>query len=190
VRFNGVTTVPDLGGMTSLRLLDLTYNNVREIGGLGIAPGLEQLWLGFNAVETVHEDAFSGLSNLAGLELNDNRIQDIAAVGSLDRLTYLQLGRNRVRELDALINLQGLQNLALYNNVIEDIAPLSGLTELVELDLQSNTISDVRPLSGLSALAHLDLKANPLIPCYQIEDLKLALPDTEISSGKCQECTP
>ena len=99
---------------------------------------------------------FSGLSNLANLDLSDNSISNISVLSGLTKLTELNLSDNSISNISVLSGLTKLTTLYLERNVISSVSVLERLTKLTNLYLESNPISDYAPLRRLK-------KANPNI---------------------------
>ncbi len=102
------------------------------------------------------------LTNLADLNLANNRVSDISPVASLTNLTNLNLAKNTISDIAAVSGLTNLKVLAIDSNTIEDISPVSGLTNLTALDFQNNKISNVSPVTGLTNLIFLVLQNNKI----------------------------
>ncbi|KAB2617223.1 protein suppressor of npr1-1 [Pyrus ussuriensis x Pyrus communis] len=130
----------DLGGLSSLEVLDLSGN---EFSGL---PSL------------------SGLSELRSLYLNNCNLTNDAIpkdLGGLSSLEVLDLSGNEFSGLPSLSGLSELWCLYLKNcNLTNDAIPkdLRGLSSLKVLDLSGNEFSGLPSLSGLSKLRCLYLK--------------------------------
>ena len=92
----------------------------------------------------------ANLTNLVSLDLGNNNIKDIEALGSLTNLTYLSLRGNNIEDIGSLVNLVNLETLYLENNSISDISPLEPLTKLKNLYLQYNLIEDISTLVKIS----------------------------------------
>lgn len=130
-------------------------------------------------------DGIEQLSNLAVLDLQGNRIEDVSPLTSLTRLHTLNLGNNNVTDLrsvnfEVLSTLPELRSLNLANNrgpshpenpddqrYIRDISLLSSFVHLESLELAENDVTDITALADLTRLRHLDLRDNPL----ELEDL-------------------
>ncbi len=117
--------------------------------------------------------------NLESLNLQLNRITDIAPLGKLSKLRMLDLSSNRISDISSLRSLTELRVLHLDNNLIEDISAVQSLTKVgmggsillrqegikVQLGLSNNQISDISPLvrnSGIGKQDQVDLRGNPL----------------------------
>jgi hypothetical protein len=121
-----------------------------------------------------------GMQSLTYLGISDNsQISDISPLAGLTNLRKLYLSQNQITDISSLAGLTNLEHLELANNQISDLTPLAGFTNLTELYLQSNQISDISPLAGLTNLERLHLRGNP-IPDRQIQELRAALPNTQI----------
>ena len=84
-----------------------------------------------------------------------------------------------VKDLTPLTNCPHLEYLELFTNFIEDVSPLAELKELEHLNLAYNRITDISPLYGMTQLERLWCGRND-IPQSQLDELKAALPNTEI----------
>ena len=78
-------------------------------------------------ITSLKSSDFSGLSNLANLDLSDNSISNISVLSGLTKLTTLYLERNAISNVSALERLTKLTNLYLESNPISDYAPLRRL---------------------------------------------------------------
>ena len=142
---NSITNVSPLSGLSNLRCLNLSENNIDgNISALLGLTGLTCLRLGGNEIDDV--SPLSGLVNLSTLILSDNNISDVSPLSGLVNLSTLDLS----------------------DNDISDISPLSGLIGLDWLDLSNNSVSDIQPLvdnPGIGGTIILD--NNPLdAPSY------------------------
>lgn len=182
LRFNTISDLTSLAGLTSLTVLDVSHNplpgHVAPLAGL---TGLHELYL----CETDLEDisALGGLTALVVLELWGNDITDVTPLGALTQLQVLKLSSNHVTDVAPLAGLTALQELALSSNGVTSIAPLAGLSQLTDLSLNSNDVADITPLAGLAALQRLTLGGNeftdltPLAALSALEHLSLSRTD-------------
>ena len=163
---------PELGGLSSLNLLDLRANNLTgpippELGGLSV---LTTLALSSNGLTGPVPPGLGGLSYLVVLDLGFNDLSGPIppALGNLSRLTMLNLRSNDLAgsippELGGLSRLNVL-NLR-FNDLTGPIPPeLGGLSRLNVLDLTSNDLTGPIPpeLGNLTALSALALYSNDL----------------------------
>ena len=68
------------------------------------------------------------LTNLTGLELQNNSITDVSPLADLTNLTTLNLRSNKIADVSPLADLPNLRDLYLDNNRLEDVS-LSGLPQ-------------------------------------------------------------
>ena len=88
-------------------------------------------------------------------------IERLDGIGCLTNLTVLELQSNRIHDLAPLARLSALRTLNLSTNQgIADLAPLATLTSLEWLNVESNHVSDVTPLVDLANLRILFLSEN------------------------------
>ena len=121
-----IANLPSLKGLKTLRRLDVSHCNIKDLSAL------------------------AELTQLQELTLVNNLISDVSPLRNLKNLEHLNLDANVISDVSPLAKLTKLKVLYLENNAISDVSPLAGLNNLERLNLQNNTISDFSPLDGLS----------------------------------------
>ena len=101
----------------------------------------------------------------------------------LEKVTFLDLNGNELTDVKGLEKLSKLTHLSLFNNQISDIKGLEKLTQLEVLVLAVNQLTEVKGLEKLRQLRTLWLQGNPELTKAQIDTLKKALPNCNISSN-------
>lgn len=162
-----------------LRRLNFKDNLIEEIeeGALGRTK-LRGLFLAGNQLESLSFVA-SLPDTLTEFFASGNRVSAVAAgaFSRLSRLLYLGLDDNRIDALpsDAFRGLESLQALTLTGNGLTTIEPRAfrGLTALKTLDLHRNLIRDLRTgtFSELTALKELNLAYNKIIKAAAFAEL-------------------
>ena len=99
-------------------------------------------------------------TDLEGLVLIGNKIEDISPLSGLKELDFIDLGGNEISDLRPLAALTRLETLHIWQNQIEDISPLAGLVNLKKLLIENNNITDFSPLDGLTHLEVIDNHGN------------------------------
>ena len=110
-------------GRTALRVLDMSYNAIRDMTPVQYCNG-----------ETLTE-----------LYLANNKLKQISGLKHLTNLRKLDLGANKIRAFNGE-EFQGLHNLTdllIGKNKIESLDGIQSLTKLQRLDVQSNRITSV-----------------------------------------------
>ena len=180
---NEISNLLPLSGLTSLEVLDLSFNSISDVMPLSNLNNLRELHLFFNSISDV--TPLSNLNNLRELHLSNNSISDVTPLSNLNNLEWLALVSNGISDVTPLSNLNNLRELHIFANNISDVAALSGLTNLEDLDLSFNSISDLTPLSGLTSLEWLDLSYNSISDLTPLSGLTnlywLGLDDNSIS---------
>jgi protein phosphatase 1 regulatory subunit 7 len=149
-----IRVMEGLEHFVQLDLLELYDNQVEELACLGDgedgAPGktLRVLDMSYNVIRDMQPVMFC--PNLQELYLANNKLRNMAGLGSLTKLRKIDLGANRIREMDAaeLAPLVHLEELWLGKNKIERIEGLSTLKKLRRLDIQSNRLTQVENLTS------------------------------------------
>lgn len=113
----GIVDLTGLEYCVNLGELDLSINNISDIGPL------------------------AGLTNLTKLYLTDNNISDISPLAGLTKLNWVHLVDNNISDISPLGGLNELMLLALNSNSVIDISPLLGLTSLEYLYICFNPLS-------------------------------------------------
>ena len=136
-----ISDVTGLQGIgSSLTYLDLSQNEISDIGSLSSLTGLQTLYLSTNQITNI--TPLIDLTSLTYLNLDNNQISDGAPTGSLTALTDLELDSNQLSSIGFLQTLTNLQILHLSTNSIVDITPLKYLTDLQDLNLSDNYLTD------------------------------------------------
>ena len=174
---NAIVTLQDrvFDGLTNLKMLDLSRNRISSIASVCRLTALEWLFIGHNrltrlpdcftnlsnlidliafdnAIATLQDGVFDGLTNLKTLYLSRNRISSIASVCRLTALKRLFIDHNRLTRLpDCFTNLSNLTRLTAFDNAIVTLQDgvFDGMRNLCRLDLSRNRISSI----GLSVIA-------------------------------------
>ncbi|XP_074792247.1 leucine-rich repeat-containing G-protein coupled receptor 6 isoform X4 [Natator depressus] len=141
---NGATDIrefPDLKGTTSLEILTLTRAGIRLLprGMCQQLPSLRVLELSHNQIEEL--PSFHRCQQLEEIGLQHNRIHEIRAdtFGQLVALRSIDLSWNYIQSIhpEAFATLRSLTKLDLTNNQLVTL-PLDGLGGLTHLKLQGN----------------------------------------------------
>jgi Leucine-rich repeat (LRR) protein len=135
---------PRIGGLTSLRTLDLGHNRLHcvpeEIGNL------------------------AELSDF--LYLHDNRLDSLpASIERLQKLRYLNISQNLFSDFPSSIcSLSNLFELRATDNQLSTLPEsIAGLSKLRELHLRNNRLTTLpSEIGSISELRQIDLRGNPL----------------------------
>jgi len=110
-----------------LRSLDLSFNNLAQIGSLALAPLVElrelRLYSNKLTAEGLEGSGLEKLGKLERLELHDNRLARLPLGCHLPKLRSLRLERNRLESLAALASMRctGLTHLFLDANRLSSL---------------------------------------------------------------------
>ncbi len=134
-----IARIADLAdSVPTLTELALHYVGIDDLSMFRRFDGLIKLTL--NGVIPILEEADLSLldipSRVKTLALENNEIDDVAAIADFTALTSLNLARNRITNIEALEALKNLTVLDLSFNQITNLAPLRALIALKSLTLQ------------------------------------------------------
>ena len=155
-----------------IEVLHLPSRGLVDVWPLAAMADLEVLDLDDNAVSDV--TALGNLEHLRVLDLSGNGVSDLWPLAAITDLEALDLGDNAVADITALGSLEHLRVLDLSGNAISDLWPLTGLTALRRLNLSGNRVADLRPLLELRHLEVLVLDGNEvsdLLPLWDLQEL-------------------
>jgi len=182
----------------TLKILDMSYNVIREMDPVRFCPNLVELYLANNKIKTLSGlknlsclkkidlganrlrkmDELSGLTNLEELWLGKNKIEKIEGISSLTKLRRLDVQSNRLTSVENLLaQTETLEELYLAHNGINDEGAMneSGLalnfTELTILDLSKNQLTSCRPFEHMTTLDTLWISNNEILTFQDVEPL-------------------
>ena len=164
--------------MRQLIRLEAGHFQITDLTGLERAVNLAFLNLRDNQISVI--SAVGNLTDLWHLNLSQNQIVDISAVGNLTNLTNLNFESNQIVDISAVGNLTNLTNLDLSGNQISVISALGNLTNLQILYLSFNLISDVSALENLTNLDNLYLQRNDITDYAPLRRLQQNNPSMQI----------
>ena len=157
---SGLSALPDLSFLTSLRTLSLGNNKFSVPPDVSALTQLRELTLEENILTSIPK--MSALESLEELSLEGNQL----ALGPplsfpvLPRLQILNLSGNKLATFPDLSLLVELRHLSFGDNCLTGFPNLSGLVQLEYIDFDNNLISrvdkhDLKPLVALEEL-HLN----------------------------------
>lgn len=185
---------------TTLRVLDMSYNVIRDMAPVRLCPNLEELYLannklkviaglgqlkqlrkidlGANRIRTIPEEELAGLENLEELWLGKNKIENIGGLDRLTKLRRLDVQANRLTRVENLTaQVDTLEELYLAHNGIDDEGASceTGLalnfTALNTIDLSRNRLQSTKSFAHLLALEELWLSGNSIQTFDDVESL-------------------
>ncbi|XP_066598073.1 protein phosphatase 1 regulatory subunit pprA-like [Prorops nasuta] len=157
-----------LNGMTKLKYLSLSYNEILRIDMFALEDLTELviLMLNNNRLTSIPSNNFAFLKSLKTLNLNSNKFKSVPNLYNYLNITELFMDRNMISKLtnNSFAKMPFLETLSLKNNKINFVeeGAFTGLYYLKVLDLSYNTINQL-PLdwsSGFNNLYYLNLNRN------------------------------
>mmetsp|Transcript_2044 Transcript_2044/g.4432 ORF Transcript_2044/g.4432 Transcript_2044/m.4432 type:complete len:489 (+) Transcript_2044:112-1578(+) len=185
----------------NLRVLDMSYNVIRDMGPVSFCPNLQELYiaqnkiksikglkqlkllrkvdLGANRIRVIDGDELSGLDNLEELWLGKNKIEKIEGLSKLTKLRRLDVQSNRLTKIENLeAQVDTLEELYLSHNGIdvEGATCETGLalpfTQLNTIDMCRNRLTDTSPFGHLTSLTDLWISGNDIKTYDDIDHLR------------------
>lgn len=155
-----LSTIADLKNATSLEILNLDNNTIRNLDVLSGMKNLKELRLAHNAVVAVN--ALSGLTSLQTLDVSYNVLTDLSPLSGCTSLTWLDASHNSISVIENLNRLTGLSCLDLSSNSLADVTPLGQLSKLLDLNLSDNQLTDISSLFALNQLMNFCFSNNQI----------------------------
>ena len=110
----GITIIPDLSGLSSLRFLRISSGKITSLDGIEKVPDLETLVIGDNDAYLSDISSLRHVTNLKNLEFaNGNFVIDFSALQDLPNLEYLLIYHYDVLDLQGISGLKNLKKLVL-----------------------------------------------------------------------------
>ena len=159
-----INSLAGLEYCTSLKFLDVSGHEIKDISPLASLANLEELRIQSNHIQDI--SVLSRLSSLKILYLgpnslcscgNANKIRDYSPIRGLVNLIELDLSGCKIDDLELISGMKDLEKLRLMESGITNIDVLKGLKKLKEFELNLNWIKDLSPLADLKNLEVLEL---------------------------------
>jgi hypothetical protein len=163
----------------NLEVLNLNNNNITEVSALKTLTTLRELDLGYNQMINLRDANLDEIAhiNLVSLNLDHNliedenrriiRLSDISPLSEFLSLEALSLQDNTIDDWSPLIDLQNLKALNIAENKINNIEFLMDFTDLQSLNLRENDIQDISIIADMVDLTYLNLHSNSRIPSLE-----------------------
>jgi hypothetical protein len=155
-----VRSLAGIEQLTSVRELDLTGQDVTDLGPLAAMPALTSLRLTGNAA-VADLSALRGLP-LTNLGLSGTGVTDLGPLARTPTLQWVGLSGTGVFDLRPLASSPGLLELDVSNAAVADLSPLAGAASLSKLDVRDNLVADLTPVATMPALDELWVGGNPV----------------------------
>jgi Leucine-rich repeat (LRR) protein len=166
----GTEAFAPLRGLSNLRNLYVHGMPDFAISELSHFPNLETIGLG--ASERADLSGLTPFTQLKGLELWNNNIQNLTPLASLTGLERLNISWNPlITDFSPLQGLSGLISLHVSGNKAFSLADLSGFPNLDNLGLGAMGLTDISVLAGRGTLTALDLWDNPIADLSPLQTL-------------------
>jgi Leucine-rich repeat (LRR) protein len=152
---------------STLEKLDLSFNQLTSLDGVGAFPYLTEFHASNNAIKSITRGQLEGLRSLSEVVLQENHIGNVDADAFRKcRMRHLNLSKNEITDLKFVLRLQEtLATLNVADNNVMHFEPIVHLTLLSTLDLSGNNIYDQTELLMLAkvpTLREVGLIGNPL----------------------------
>ncbi|KAL7453795.1 hypothetical protein ACHAWC_008124 [Mediolabrus comicus] len=176
ISYNVIRDMNPISQCLNLQELYIAQNKIKSICGIGQLKHLRKIDLGANRIRVMPEEELSGLCNLEELWLGKNKIEHIGGLSKLTKLRRLDVQSNRLTKIE---NLEGqvdtLEELYLAHNGIdvEGAKCPTGLalpfTQLNTIDMQRNRLTDTSPFAHITTLNELWISGNDIKSFEDVE---------------------
>lgn len=180
ISHNSLLEIPSLNHLTSLEVLDASYNNIHTIPETALQGqrNIKYINLSDNHITEVPDNVFLPCSSLTKLDLSNNFISYLHPSLFMGlRIQTLLLQRNVLQDIGKQFsNMKQLRELNLSSNRIKDtIQKLMFPPNIEMLDLSDNLFEHIRPhaFEGLSQIIMVDLRFNK-ISTLSLDALKVS----------------
>lgn len=156
-----------LASASSLEKLDVSFNQITTLNGIGSFPYLCEVNASNNLIKEVTRGQLENLRSLSKVALNENHITVIDPEAfARSSIRHLNISKNEITDLRYVLPLSGtLATLNASDNNIMHFDGVVNLTLLASLDLSGNNIYDQTELLFLAkvpTLREVGLIGNPL----------------------------
>ncbi len=141
---------------------DLIYeSDIAKIASDGV-PGGKQLNLSNKGITKLDGIEIFAKYNLEWLYIDNNNIEDLSPISSIQSLTKLNASNNNITNITSLQTLMNLKTINLINNSIEDVSILSNMNNLEYLYLNNNKIKSLDSVSNLNTIKEIYCEENEI----------------------------
>lgn len=179
ISYNVIRDMNPIAQCLNLQELYIAQNKIKSIRGIGQLTQLRKVDLGANRIRVMEEEELSGLINLEELWLGKNKIEHIGGISKLTKLRRLDVQSNRLTSIE---NLEGqvdtLEELYLAHNGIdvEGAKCPTGLAlpfkQLNTIDMSRNRLTDTSPFAHLTSLNELWISGNDIKTFDDVEYIR------------------
>ncbi|KAL7439437.1 hypothetical protein ACHAXM_006704 [Skeletonema potamos] len=179
ISYNVIRDMNPISRCLNLQELYIAQNKIKSMRGIGQLKQLRKVDLGANRIRVMEEEELSGLINLEELWLGKNKIEHIGGISKLTKLRRLDVQSNRLTSIE---NLEGqvdtLEELYLAHNGIdvEGAKCPTGLAlqfkQLNTIDMSRNRLTDTSPFAHLTSLNELWISGNDIKTFDDVEYIR------------------
>ncbi|EFA03896.2 Leucine-rich repeat protein soc-2 homolog-like Protein [Tribolium castaneum] len=170
ISYNFLSKIEPFGGLTGLRVLSLSHNNLEDLEAhlLDKLPELQVLDLSYNRISVLHPKLLNNQCKLKTLLLRKNKFWHFPNIFENSSLELLELSSNLMSKLPegVLDNLQNVSRLFLSFNHLESIPSnvFTGHPNIKELDLSNNRITTIASdaFDNMPQLVNIKFTSNKL----------------------------
>ena len=158
----GISSIEAIRSFPQLTYVDLSNNDIADIGPLSSLIHLQNLNIAVNAVTDLRP--LASLQEIEEITASKNVIKDISPLSSLDTIVELLMTFNDIEDVSPLKTLDSLKYLNLGHNHIKDASAVTNLPEITRLYLDDNDIESIDVTKVSKSIFRLNLGGNPLPP--------------------------
>ncbi|MDD2635129.1 MAG: C10 family peptidase [Bacteroidales bacterium] len=141
---NLIDTIPEgISNLNELFRLDLSFNELNTVLGMGEMPALWDLNLSNNHINSLSE-SFTDLSRVSDLYLGNNELEELpSSFANLSTLKNLAINSNKLKTIPLCFSMfNNLETLYLLDNQLSGpLPPLKYLENLRDLNIKNNKLT-------------------------------------------------
>lgn len=122
---NQIVHIGDIQGLVEvkgLNSLNLSNNQITDLAGLEHFSNLKVLNLAYNNIRNIHE--LGKLESLEYLNLSNNSITSLTGISKLPKLKTVNLSNNQISNVEELNSLENLEKIYLQGNNIDQFSQI------------------------------------------------------------------
>ncbi|CAL6075331.1 Conserved_hypothetical protein [Hexamita inflata] len=146
---------------SSIKSLTINKCNLKDINGIQAMTQLTQLNLSLNQISNI--GLLAPLTNLFALDLGQNNIECASVLSNFKQLISLDISENLITDISYLRDLVKLQILDISYNNLKSINDLDALSNMEQLNITQTNTCSIDILAKMTKMTHLLMSSNSIV---------------------------